>query len=53
MCQDSDADTRKSRRGKYGPRGIDWYKYYQGIPPEDDDNDYEWTGFQWVRIWED
>lgn len=29
---------------KYGAR---WYLYRDGIPPQDDDNSYVWTGSQW------
>lgn len=25
-----------------------WHYDYNGIPPEDDHNDYRWTGSQWV-----
>lgn len=48
------ADTRKFRRDakKRGPYGTNWYKYRNGMPPEDDDNDYEWSGSQWNPIWE-
>jgi hypothetical protein len=35
---------------KYGSQ---WYKHYDGHPPHDDNNDYEWNGFQWVKIWND
>lgn len=49
----SDADTRKARKGKHGPYGMDWYKYYDGVPPEDDDDDYEWSGFQWCKVWDE
>ena len=33
--------------------GSQWYKHYDGIPPHDDDSDYEWTGSYWVKVWED
>ena len=34
--------------------GAQWYKHKDGVPPEDDDNDYLWNGFQWVvDNWED
>lgn len=36
--------------GKYGAR---WYLHYDGVPPEDDDHDYRWTGTQWVRDFDD
>lgn len=49
------ADTRAYRRAtkKRGQYGTDWYKYYTGVPPEDDDNDYEWTGSVWQVIYHD
>lgn len=49
------ADTMKFRREakKRGQYGTDWHKYYAGVPPEDDDNDYEWTGPQWAKVWEE
>lgn len=45
-------DSRKFRREtkKRGQFGTDWYKYYTGVPPEDDDNDYEWNGSEWAPI---
>lgn len=48
-------DSRKHRRNLKlkGPRGTNWYKYYDGIPPSDDDNDYEWRFGEWQRIFED
>ena len=48
-------DTRKHRREMKirGPRGIDWRYYYDGVPPEDDNADYEWTGSYWAIIIED
>ena len=36
-------DRIKSRRGKRGPYGIDWYKYRNGVPPPDDGEDYTWN----------
>lgn len=49
MCNDSE-DTLDSRKlaNKRGPRGTDWWKYHEGVPPEDDYNDYEWDGTSWV-----
>lgn len=29
--------------------GASWYKHYDGTPPHDDDSDYYWNGFQWVK----
>ena len=31
--------------------GSQWYRHYDGRPPHDDDNDYEWTGSHWQIIW--
>jgi len=30
---------------QYGSR---WYLHYDGRPPHDEDQDYYWTGSQWV-----
>lgn len=30
--------------------GSQWYKHYDGKPPLDDDNDYYWNGFTWVKL---
>lgn len=53
MREEEQMDSRKFRRitKKRGMFGTDWYKYYNGVPPEDDDNDYEWSGTQWNVIW--
>lgn len=39
-------DYRRKNKIK-GKRGVDWYRFKDGIPPEDN-YDYVWTGFQWV-----
>lgn len=46
---DDVADTIEYRRKHKirGLRGVDWYRYYDGVPPEDN-NDYLWIGSQWV-----
>lgn len=43
-------DSYKYRKDNkiFGPKGIDWFKYFNGVPPEDDLNDYLWTGNYWV-----
>lgn len=28
--------------------GAQWYLHWDGIPPQDDDNDYCWNGSEWV-----
>lgn len=32
--------------------GSQWYRHFDGKPPEDDDNDYYWTGSQWAIDYE-
>lgn len=46
---EDEGDTRSYRRINKirGPRGTDWWRYKNGVPPEDDINDYEWTGNYW------
>jgi hypothetical protein len=39
--------SRRQWADKYRAR---WYLHYDGTPPHDDDQDYEWTGTQWVPI---
>lgn len=29
--------------------GAQWYLHYDGKPPHDDDDDYRWDGFQWIK----
>lgn len=43
-------DTRANRRKlkKYGQYGMDWYKFKDGVPPQDDDIDYYWNGHMWL-----
>ena len=50
MEQEPEADTIEYRRKNKirGLRGTDWHKYYDGVPPEDN-YDYSWNGYQWVR----
>ncbi len=31
---------------KYGSR---WYLHRDGRPPHDDEDDYRWNGFRWVK----
>lgn len=55
MIEEELVDTMKNRRllKKRGPHGTDWYKYYNGVPTEDDDNDYEWSGTCWNIYYRD
>lgn len=52
---DEPADTMKYRREtkKRGPYGTNWYMFSNGVPPEDDDTDYEWNGSSWSKVWEE
>lgn len=49
---DDPADTMKFRREtkKRGQYGTNWYLFPNGVPPEDDDNDYEWNGSFWFVV---
>lgn len=41
---------RKEENCQYDPKyGTRWYLYKDGRPPENDNSDYTWNGFQWVR----
>ena len=40
--------SKRQWADKYGAQ---WYLHYDGIPPHDDDQDYEWDGFRWVPEW--
>lgn len=42
------------KRTGYGPYGKDWYRYENGVPPDDDDNSYIWNRIskRWERDWE-
>ena len=53
MCEQSDTRQFRRQARKRGQYGTDWYKYYDGVPPEDDPDDYEWSGFQWCKVWDE
>lgn len=48
------ADTMKFRRDnkKRGQYGTNWYLFPNGVPPEDDNDDYEWNGSYWYKVFD-